>query len=426
MGADQVLLVNQTQDRHRRPTSPRVRRRGKRSADGQDRMEEKTLLSLLRSPDRTEARHRLLAMTEGRKRRVLNEQISSGRLQLVLDQTTMRGLDRVGSDFAPVEKVVGGVNVVLPSEQLGNRGARPLGQGLSERHETSPPGAMPQPSPPKLRGRPNVRRRLMQRRQSKHDWLHPQRRIQGHEHPCYQILRNDKCSAWECRLDRSAVLRPPRKSRGAAQTIGVGKAHWFEPPPLRTVRADFPHTALQSVVLPPRGLTRQAWVVAKSNSLCLADKGVIPGPPLVKRAANSRVVPSNSTSHVTWRVGRFGASSPYRYGQSDRGVFRCLELHDSTFLHPFAPPELPGFDATMGALTPARRFFASSLRLVTGLPAAVADDERRLVRAGLSASCAWPSDHSASNHPTGPTIALTRYPSASWASGSPRSGLRLE
>ena len=57
-------------------------------------------------------------------------------------------------------------------------------------------------------------------------------------------------------------------------------------------------------------------------------------------------------------VGRSGVLSPYtRYGQSDRVSFRRLELHASTSLHPFAPPELPGFDATMGALTPARRLF---------------------------------------------------------------------
>jgi hypothetical protein len=30
-----------------------------------------------------------------------------------------------------------------------------------------------------------------------------------------------------------------------------------------------------------------------------------------------------------------------------------LGHHASTFLHPFAPPELPGFHATMDALTPA-------------------------------------------------------------------------
>jgi hypothetical protein len=73
----------------------------------------------------------------------------------------------------------------------------------------------------------------------------------------------------------------------------------------------------------------------------------------------------------------------------------------------FAPPALPGFVATMAPLTPARRAGA------------------RLVRAGLSASCAGPSNHSASNHPLGPPIALTRYPSAWEATGASRFGLRL-
>jgi hypothetical protein len=98
------------------------------------------------------------------------------------------------------------------------------------------------------------------------------------------------------------------------------------------------------------------------------------------------------------------------------GFFHGVGHCGSTSLHPFAPPELPGFDATMGALTPARRLFVSLSGTVNSA----------WTRAGLSASCAWPSDHSASNHPTDPMTALTRYPSASWASGLPRSGLRLE
>ena len=36
------------------------------------------------------------------------------------------------------------------------------------------------------------------------------------------------------------------------------------------------------------------------------------------------------------------------------GFVRKLGHNVSTFLHPFAPPELPGFHATMGALTPGR------------------------------------------------------------------------
>jgi hypothetical protein len=112
---------------------------------------------------------------------------------------------------------------------------------------------------------------------------------------------------------------------------------------------------------------------------------------------------------------RSGALSSYaRYEQSVRGIVRRLACPDSTFLHPFAPPALPGFDATMGALTPARRLFVSLSGTMNSA----------WTRAGLSASCAGPSDHSASNHPLGPPIALTRYPSAWETVGSHRFGLR--
>ena len=75
-------------------------------------------------------------------------------------------------------------------------------------------------------------------------------------------------------------------------------------------------------------------------------------------------------------VGRSGAVSPC--GHYYRWVFRRLELHVSTFLHPFAPPALPGFFATMGALTPGRL----ALRVL------IRDNERRLWRhPGLPAFC---------------------------------------
>ena len=103
------------------------------------------------------------------------------------------------------------------------------------------------------------------------------------------------------------------------------------------------------------------------------------------------------------------------FEHSRRLTSRRLGPHVSTSLHPFAPPALPGFLARMGALTPGRP--------VLRFPRA---HELRLeCRPGLPALRVWPSDHSASNHPAGPTSALTRYPSASWTSGSLRSGLRL-
>ena len=60
----------------------------------------------------------------------------------------------------------------------------------------------------------------------------------------------------------------------------------------------------------------------------------------------------------------------------------------STFLHPFAPPELPGFFATMGALTPGR----PALRLTR-------EHEHRLwCHPGIPAFVIETSDHSVSNH----------------------------
>ena len=94
------------------------------------------------------------------------------------------------------------------------------------------------------------------------------------------------------------------------------------------------------------------------------------------------------------------------------------DFPSSTFLRPFAPPALPGFIATMDALTPGQRFFVPVGS--SGSPAR----QLRPVRPGLSALCAWPSDPSVSKHLTAPRIALARYPSASAAS-LVGSGLRL-
>ena len=106
--------------------------------------------------------------------------------------------------------------------------------------------------------------------------------------------------------------------------------------------------------------------------------------------------------------------------------FPWFGRHASISLHPFAPPALPGFAATMGALTPGR----SALRIL------IRDNELRPgTRPGLLASCIKPSHRSASNHllsPPGPGLVLTRslprsLPAASptrdqsvtWASPSP-------
>jgi hypothetical protein len=98
---------------------------------------------------------------------------------------------------------------------------------------------------------------------------------------------------------------------------------------------------------------------------------------------------------------------------SRRSVFRSSGHRASISLEPFAPPALPGFDAPMAPLTPARR----ALRIASIV-------NTRLALAGLSVSCARPSDHSASDHHPGPCIALTRDPSACKTSDCCRFGLR--
>src|SRR5262249_32033751 len=65
-------------------------------------------------------------------------------------------------------------------------------------------------------------------------------------------------------------------------------------------------------------------------------------------------------------------------GHCHRLFFRRFVHRVSTFLHPFAPPALPGFFATMGALTPGR----PALRVL------IRDNELRLWRRpGLPAFC---------------------------------------
>jgi hypothetical protein len=88
-------------------------------------------------------------------------------------------------------------------------------------------------------------------------------------------------------------------------------------------------------------------------------------------------------------------------------------LSSSTFLRPFAPPELPGFVATMDALTPERRFF-----LPGGSRCGNPAHERRPVRSGLSVSRIWSSGHPVPNHPSVSTVAFAHNPSAQWTSPS--------
>ena len=88
----------------------------------------------------------------------------------------------------------------------------------------------------------------------------------------------------------------------------------------------------------------------------------------------------------------------------------------SIFLHPFAPPALPGFLATMGALTPGR----AALRIL------IRDNELRpAIRSGLFASCIESSRRSVSNHLLSPpefSLVLFRKLTARSADRIPCSG----
>ena len=84
--------------------------------------------------------------------------------------------------------------------------------------------------------------------------------------------------------------------------------------------------------------------------------------------------------------GLSGTYSPC--GHCHRSFFHRFGHRVSTFLHPFAPPALSGFFATMGALTPGRRLFgSSSMNTCFG----AAQISLRFVIES--------SDHSVSNHP---------------------------
>ena len=125
----------------------------------------------------------------------------------------------------------------------------------------------------------------------------------------------------------------------------------------------------------------------------VVEEGVGPAlmaqtPPLTP---SSRAVNIRSVQTVGSTQPHRGRISPARValaGTASGCVFRRFGHRVSTFLHPFAPPALPGFFATMGALTPGR----PALRLPTG-------HEHRLWRVQVSLRFVIePSDHSVSNH----------------------------
>jgi hypothetical protein len=97
------------------------------------------------------------------------------------------------------------------------------------------------------------------------------------------------------------------------------------------------------------------------------------------------------------------------------GCFCDIGGHDSIFLRPFAPSALPGFFATMDALTPARRLFVPALRHMN----------TSWSRAGLPALRVWSSEHSIPNHLARPRHRFSTQPLSVTGFRRCRSGLRL-
>ena len=89
----------------------------------------------------------------------------------------------------------------------------------------------------------------------------------------------------------------------------------------------------------------------------------------------------------------------------------------SIFLRPLARPALPGFTATMGALTPEQAALRRPLALAKRRRST--HEHRLEICSGLPALRDRPSEHSIPNHLTAPAVALTHNPSARqafWAS----------
>ena len=127
--------------------------------------------------------------------------------------------------------------------------------------------------------------------------------------------------------------------------IGVGRASCS--PSLRTVQADLPHTALQSVVLPGEGLTnciingKRIQLTSNEASTARFSRWVVNMPNFDRNSvfslASTEAAPA-CLARGHWRWLRF-----------------CPDRrHASTSLPPLAPSPLRDFTATMEALTPVR------------------------------------------------------------------------
>ena len=120
-------------------------------------------------------------------------------------------------------------------------------------------------------------------------------------------------------------------------------------PSLRTGRADLPHPALQSVVLPPRGVMSDARDRGRPHR----GFGGKPHP-------LERVITMGNSQRASARPRRRRVEHPTGSARRHwgRGVCSLPRCSPSTFLRPLAPGPLRPFFATMDALTPARSVLA--------------------------------------------------------------------
>jgi hypothetical protein len=154
------------------------------------------------------------------------------------------------------------------------------------------------------------------------------------------------------------------------------------------------------MVLPPGGLNEPRMGCPKAVQPVCVEEATSSHPLLECR--QHAVRPNTRVRPVADRRRLSGRGSRERHFRRFRVGFPRFGHHASIFLHPFAPPALPGFLATMGALTPGR----SALRVL------MRDNEHRPgARPGLLVSCIKPSRRSTSNHllpPPGPGLVLAR------------------
>ena len=108
--------------------------------------------------------------------------------------------------------------------------------------------------------------------------------------------------------------------------------------------------------------------------------------PLLRGLPTSALSKPSVRPRTVRSQGLSGTYSPC--GHCHRLFFRRLGHRVSTSLHPLAPPELPGFFATMGALTPGRPALRLPGSMNTGFG---------IVQVSLL-HVIEPSDHSVSNH----------------------------